>query len=158
MSARLSIRAATEADLPAVLNLYAQPDLDDGAILPLAGARELFARFARYPDYTLYVAVEGETVVGTFALLIMDNLGHLGAPSGVVEDVAVDPQRQSQGIGRQMLSFARDICAEKACYKMALSANKKRRQAHRFYESLGLTQHGYSFVVEPNARAEKAEP
>jgi ribosomal protein S18 acetylase RimI-like enzyme len=157
MNTRFSIRAATEADLPAVLNLYAQPDLDDGAVLPLNQARELFARFARYPDYTLYVAVEGETVVGTFALLIMDNLGHRGAPSGVVEDVAVDPQRQSRGIGRQMLSFARAICAQKACYKMALSANKKRRQAHRFYESLGLTQHGYSFVVEPDTGARTAE-
>ena len=28
-------------------------------------------------------------IVGTFALLIMDNLAHLGAPSGVVEDVVV---------------------------------------------------------------------
>jgi hypothetical protein len=40
---------------------------------------------------------------------------------------------------------------------MALSANKKRRQAHRFYESLGLAQHGYSFVVEPDVGARKAE-
>ena len=41
-----------------------------------------------------------------FALLIMDNLGHLGAPSGLLEDVAVDPERQGEGIGRAMLEYA----------------------------------------------------
>jgi GNAT superfamily N-acetyltransferase len=156
MNAQLLIRPASEGDLPAVLNLYAQPDLDDGAVLPLERARELWARFARYPDYTLYVAVDGYAVVGTFALLIMDNLGHLGAPSGVVEDVVVDPRRQSHGIGRQMMSFARDLCAAKGCYKMALSSNLKRQGAHDFYRSLGFVQHGISFVVEPGV-AHRAE-
>jgi len=41
-----------------------------------------------YPNYHLYVARNESGAVGTFALLIMDNLGHLGACTGVVEDVA----------------------------------------------------------------------
>ena len=52
----LIIREAERGDLPGVLALYAQPDLDDGVILPLYDAERIFARFARYPDYTLYIA------------------------------------------------------------------------------------------------------
>ena len=52
----LIIRDAETDDLPGVLALYAQPDLDDGVVLPLHDAERIFARFSRYPDYTLYVA------------------------------------------------------------------------------------------------------
>lgn len=34
------------------------------------------------------------------------------------------------------------------CYKVTLSAYLKRDRAHRFYESLGFTKHGYSFLLE----------
>ena len=51
-------------------------------------------------------AICDKQVVGTFALLIMDNLGHLGAPSAVVEDVAVDPEWQAQGVGKVMMYHA----------------------------------------------------
>ena len=139
------VRRATAADIAGVLALYAQPDLDDGKVLPLDEAVSLFDKFARYPDYTLYVAEQDGEVVGTFALLIMDNLGHLGTPSGIVEDVVVAPARQGHGIGQQMMRFALEHCRQKGCYKLVLSSNAKRERAHAFYESLGFERHGFSF-------------
>jgi len=149
MTTPLLLRAATEADLPDVLRLYAQPDLDNGRVLSLPEAREVFARFARYPDYTLYVALADGRVVGSFALLAMDNLGHLGTPSAIVEDVVVDPGCQGQGIGQQMMEFAREVCRTKGCYKMALSSNRRRERAHAFYDRLGFARHGVSFIIDP---------
>ena len=146
--ASLLIRAATPADIAGVLALYAQPDLDDGEVLPLHEAVSLFEKFALYPDYTLYVAEADGEVVGTFALLVMDNLGHLGAPSGIVEDVVVAPARQGYGIGAQMMRFALERCRQKGCYKLVLSSNAKRVRAHAFYEQLGFERHGYSFRVD----------
>lgn len=151
-SAGVRIRPATPADLPAILALYAQPGLDE-AVLPLAEAQRIFARFARYPDYALHVAELDGAVVGSFALLIMDNLAHLGAPSAVVEDVAVDPAHQGRGIGRAMMAHAVSIARDKGCYKLALSSNLKRAKAHAFYDSLGFERHGYSFLVDPQERA-----
>ena len=106
MTDSLILRLALASDLPAVLLLYAQPDIDDGDILALPDATRIWARMASYPNYKLYVALQGAQVVGTFALLIMDKLGHLGAPSAVVEDVAVDPAAQGQGIGQAMMRHA----------------------------------------------------
>jgi ribosomal protein S18 acetylase RimI-like enzyme len=77
----------------------------------------------------------------------MDNIGHLGTPSAVVEDVAVAPACQGRGIGRRMMAHALDLARAKGCYKLALSSNLKREAAHGFYESLGFEKHGFSFRV-----------
>ncbi|HWM48261.1 MAG TPA: GNAT family N-acetyltransferase [Xanthobacteraceae bacterium] len=146
-TAAITIRAAGETDLPGVLALYAQPEIDDGDVLPVETARAVFARFADYPDYTLYVAEEAGAIIGSFALLIMHNLGHLGAPSAIAEDVVVDPRIHGQGIGQQMMRFAIERCRDKGCYKLALSSNARRERAHRFYDQLGFERHGYSFRI-----------
>lgn len=147
----LSIRKAVSADLPGVLGLYLQLERDESDILPIAEAECMLARFGRYPDYTLYVAELHGEVVGTFALLIMDNLGHRGAPSGIIEDVAVSTAHQGEGIGSAMMEFALGVCRAKGCYKAMLSSNAKRERAHAFYESLGFDRHGYSFRADLTA-------
>lgn len=144
----LHIRAATEADLPAVLQLYQQPALDDGEALSLARAIAWFHKIQQYPSYQLLVAeLSDRRIVGTFVLLLMDNLLHLGAPSAIVEAVAVEPSYQGQGIGRQMMRWAMAAAREAGCYKLVLSSNQRRDVAHAFYESLGFQRHGYSFYV-----------
>ena len=145
----IQIRVAGHADLSAVLDLYRRAGLDhDGGMDP-DEAGVVFSRFAAYPCYRLYVATMGDAVVGTFALLIMDNLAHGGAASGIVEDVAVDPQAQGKGIGAAMMNHAREVCRDKGCYKLVLSSNQTRQSAHDFYAAIGFEKHGYSFRVQP---------
>jgi ribosomal protein S18 acetylase RimI-like enzyme len=148
MSDPLVIRAADQSDLPAVLLLYAQPGYDDGEILSLDRALQIFERMNTYPFYRLYVAERDGSILGTYALLIMDNIGHLGTASAVVESVAVDPACQGSGIGRRMMAHALSEAAGRGCYKLTLSSNLKRKSAHAFYENLGFRQHGISFFVE----------
>jgi GNAT superfamily N-acetyltransferase len=144
----ICIREAVDNDLNTVLALYAQPEIDNGDILGLQNARTIFERFRSYPNYKLYVACRDGEIVGTFTLLIMENLAHRGAPSGLVEDVVVAVRHQRGGIGKQMMRFALDCCREAGCYKMVLSSSARRSAAHRFYESLGFVRHGYSFRME----------
>ena len=144
----LLIREATASDLPDLMRLYAQPDLDDGKILPSSDAQRILDRIARYPNYRIYVAVREGRVAGTFALLVMDNLAHQGKPSAIIEDVAVDPALHRHGIGKAMMRYAIGKASEYGCYKAVLSSNLKRKAAHAFYDSLGFERHGYSFRVE----------
>jgi len=138
-------REAATSDLPDVLRLYAP--LDNGKTIPLDQAERIFDKMKCYPDYKIYVSISEKKIVGTFALLIMDNLAHFGAPSAVIEDVAVDPEWQRSGIGKMMMRHALEIAAEKGCYKAALSSNLKNERAHAFYEALGFERHGYSFRI-----------
>jgi GNAT superfamily N-acetyltransferase len=144
---QVEVRDASEDDLPAVLRILAESGVDGGESFTLDEARQHFARIRQVPGYRLLVAaVEGE-VVGTYALAIMQKMGKRGTPAGVVEDVAVAPSRQGQGIGRAMMEHAREACRRAGCYKLALSSNLRREDAHRFYDSLGFERHGFSFVT-----------
>lgn len=140
------IRQATSHDLPSILQLYADV-LDKGKVLTLPEAEVLFQKMSSYPNYKVYVAEIEHQVVGTFALLIMDKMAHQGTPSGIVEDVAVRADCQGRGIGKQMMQYAMQICRTEGCYKMVLSSNQRRVEAHAFYESLGFDKHGFSFLV-----------
>jgi GNAT superfamily N-acetyltransferase len=119
----LCFREALKSDLPDVLRLYAQPNMDDGKIPSKPDAERIFDRIASYPNYKVYVAVNNIQIVGTFALLIMENLGHLGAPSAIIEGAAVDPALQGQGIGKQMMRYAIQLATENGCYKAVFSSN-----------------------------------
>ena len=145
------IRQATVDDLPDILSLYAQPDMDNNKVISLENAKELFDQFSQYPNYHLYVACypnADNKVVGTFALLVMHNIGHQGSPSAIVEDVVVSSSHQSQTIGSEMMTHAMVLARQAGCYKLALSSNQKRQRAHTFYESLGFEKHGYSFQIK----------
>ena len=148
-SQKPNIKEAREEDLETILDLYQKASIDSGgSVLEIDKARSIFKSIKAYPFYKFYIARLDDEVVGTFSLLIMDNLGHCGAKSGLVEGVAVKHERQGQGIGKQMMEYAMAVCREHDCYKMSLSSNIKREQAHRFYESLGFIRHGYSYLID----------
>jgi GNAT superfamily N-acetyltransferase len=143
----LTIRLATIDDVPTILSIYAAA-LDNNIVLSVEEAQKIFIRQSQYPDYHVFLAEMEQEAVGTFALLIMENMAHMGTPSAVVEDVGVLPGLQGKGIGKKMMEYALQYAKEKGCYKMSLSSNLRREQAHQFYESLDFKKHGFSFLIE----------
>jgi GNAT superfamily N-acetyltransferase len=142
----LVITKANIFDLPMILELHGQ--IDNEEILNINEAERIFSKFQLYPNYALYIAKIKDKIIGTFELLIMDNIAHKGAPSGIVEDVVVDKDYRSKGIGKKMMEYAMEICRENGCYKLTLSSSILRERAHSFYEDLGFARHGYSFLIE----------
>jgi len=51
-----------------------------------------------------------------------------------VEDLAVDPGRRSQGIGKRLLDAAKDWARERGATHLELDSSDARAAAHRFYE------------------------
>ncbi len=146
----MQIRQAIETDIPAILSLYAQLEEGGESTLSFFEGVEIFRRIESYPNYHIYVGVQDGEILGTFSMAIMDNLAHLGARSGLIEDVVVDEKRRGQGIGKEMMRYAMELCRENACYKASLSSNLIREDAHRFYDSLGFQKHGFSFQIKPD--------
>jgi GNAT superfamily N-acetyltransferase len=142
------IRKAEKGDISALLELYSHLNIGNEETLDISSAEKIFNRIRQYPDYCIYIASMDNKVIGAFSLLIMDNLAHFGSKSGIVEDVVVLSEWQNHGIGKQMMDFAMQECRNAKCYKLALSSNLKREQAHKFYEWIGFRKHGYSFVID----------
>jgi GNAT superfamily N-acetyltransferase len=151
VSAGPTIRQAEPSDLSQVLALYEQPGLSDSHSLTLHQAEQMLEVMASYPNYRLFVACDGDEVVATYALLVMHNLAHGGAPSAIAEDVVVTVSRRGEGLGRLLMAHAVAEAAAAGCYKLALSSNARRKAAHAFYESLGFSRHGVSFAIDPQA-------
>jgi len=143
----IEIRDANDDDLAGILQVLAESGIDGGQSFTLDDARAHFSEIRSIPGYRLLVALADGEIAGTYSLMIVPKLGKRGTPAGLVEDVAVLPSHQGQGIGRAMMDHALVECRKAGCYKLALSSNAKRSGAHRFYESLGFERHGYSFAV-----------
>lgn len=123
-------------------------ELDQENVLSILEAEKLWKRIKQYPFYHIYVATAEEKIIGTFTLIICDNFGHGGLNFAIVENMIVHPDCERMGIGKKMMDEAMRIATENGCYKLMLSSNKTRKNAHAFYDSLGFIRHGVSFMTE----------
>jgi GNAT superfamily N-acetyltransferase len=144
------IRSATRADLPAILALYAEDPLSlhvPGSDLgPYAAA---LAEIDSDPRTALYVATRGdEAVVGTFQATL---LVHLMARVMQLEAVHVHSSARGQGVGTAMMRWALADARAKGCARAQLTSQKRRVDAHRFYERLGFTRSHEGMKVDLDA-------
>jgi GNAT superfamily N-acetyltransferase len=65
-----------------------------------------------------------------------------------VEDLAVDPQRRSEGIGKALLDAAKGWARERGATHLELDSAEVRTAAHRFYEREGANYRSFSYGWE----------
>jgi GNAT superfamily N-acetyltransferase len=142
----IHLRPVTEPELPLLTEILAE--LDGNAPLPVDHVRETWLEMRRFPDYVCYFAEVGGEVVGTLSLNVFPVLSGAMHAEAIAEAVVIRPAFRGRGLGRAMMRAALDLAAQKGAYKLALSSNLRRLDAHRFYEGMGFTRHGYSFSTE----------
>ncbi len=148
--AELGFRTATVDDAPALVALLAAGAVDGPAepATELGPYREALAEISRTTGNDVLVAeYEGE-VVGTCQLIVFRHLQNRGGRCAEIESMHVDPARRSLGIGAALLGEAVRWAREAGCYRVQLTSNKARRQAHRFYRREGFanTHEGFKLV------------
>lgn len=130
-SGPLDIRRANPSDLPAIK-----------AIIDASYAK-YGTRMDKPPapltrDYGLSVA-EGTTWVAgdpiTAVLTLYPREDHL-----YVENVAVDPRAQGQGVGRALMEFAEQQAAERRLHRMALVTHEAMTENQAIYAHLGYVE------------------
>jgi GNAT superfamily N-acetyltransferase len=68
-----------------------------------------------------------------------------------VEDLAVHPDRRSEGIGKRLLDRAKDWARERGATHLELDSAETRADAHRFYEREGPSWRSVCFAWELEA-------
>ncbi|WAM33482.1 GNAT family N-acetyltransferase [Caldicellulosiruptor morganii] len=143
------IRLADENDVKEIMELLRE--LDSEHLISEDQLKKKLVRLQESSFSKVYVVIlsdEKPVIVGTFTLYILENIGHGGASLAILENVVVRPEYRKQGIGRYMILKAIEIAKENGCYKLMLSSNEKRTEAHKFYENLGFAIHGISFKID----------
>lgn len=136
----LKIRKAMQADLPAILAMLADDVL--GAARERPGDAALYETAWRQIEAQggndVLVAELPEGVVGCLQLIVIPGLARQGALRAQIEGVRVASTHRGQDIGEHMIAFAIDAARAAGCRLVQLTTDKRRTDAHRFYERLGF--------------------
>lgn len=137
----VQFRRAVAGDVTAVVALLADDPLGqhrEDAASPRAYL-DAFAAIDADPNQLLAVAVDGAEIVGTLQLTFTRGLSRNGARRGQIEAVRILASRRGAGLGKQMFEWAIAECRARGCAIVQLTTDKRRPDAHRFYDRLGFT-------------------
>jgi GNAT superfamily N-acetyltransferase len=137
------VRRARRDDVPAIVDLLRDDELGSGRESPAgeplpSSYEEAFAAIDRDPSHELMVGELDGRVVATLQLMFLAHLGSRGALVAQIESVHVQSSLRSRGLGAELMRWAISRAREKSCRRVQLTSNKRRKDAHRFYERLGF--------------------
>ena len=139
----MTVRDARQADLPAIVALYADDELGSTREHPGEPLAEeyvrAFAAIGDDPRTRLVVAEVDGAVVGTLQLTFLPHVVRRGGERAQIEAVRVASSHRGSGLGRELLTWAVDQARARGCVLVQLTTDATRLDAHRFYESLGFT-------------------
>ncbi len=146
------IRLAKESDLPRILELYHELSITTTAVeqhlnTSSENYRKVFADILSDPRRELLVAVCDGEVVGTVALFIITGLSHGAAPYTLVENLIVNHKYRRRGIGKKLMEYTIARAKQERCHRIELCSDKRRKEAHRLYNSLGFKPSAYGFRI-----------
>jgi len=141
---RFAVRRATADDLPAIVGLLADDELgatrEAGTDPDLASYRTAFAAIDGDPGQLLLVATaEDGQAAATMQLTFIPGLARQGALRAQIEAVRVGAGYRSQGLGEAMITWAIAEARRRGCRMVQLTSDKRRADAHRFYQRLGFS-------------------
>ncbi|MFJ3910528.1 GNAT family N-acetyltransferase [Streptomyces vinaceus] len=141
-------RTATREDLPAVLALLADAG---GERAEVSEAHErAFAAIEEDARNEMLVLCEpgaGGTVLGCLQLTYIPGLGQGGRERALVEAVRIRPDRRGDGLGAELMRRAVERARGRGCGLVQLTSDKRRGDAHRFYERLGFARSHEGFKL-----------
>lgn len=148
--ATYELRRAARTDVPAIVELLAADQLgatrDGGDPAPYVRA---FEAIDADPAQLLMVAAsEADRVVGTMQLTFIPGMARRGSLRAQIEAVRVAEAHRGRGLGEAMFSWAIDEARRRGCSLVQLTSDRRRPDAHRFYERLGFVNSHEGFKLQ----------
>lgn len=132
----MEIRTARTNEIDDVVAAYDWLFAPPGSVPPMwhpgAAAARLEAAIGA-DDANVFVADVDGRVAGFVTVYDEFNSVRFGHRAWV-EDLAVDPERRSQGLGKALLDAAKDWARERGATHLELDSAETRTDAHRFYD------------------------
>jgi GNAT superfamily N-acetyltransferase len=146
------VRVAARDDVPRLIEL-----LRLGALVPTKEDAALLHDYAvaldeinAGPGAVLVAELDG-VVVGMLQVIVFRHLQERGRLCAELESMHVHPDHRSTGIGSVLLAAAVAHARAAGCYRVQLTSNAARPDAHRFYERNGFDPSHVGFKLRLNA-------
>ncbi len=133
----LTIRRASEADVPALLALFGELHPGDPAP-PARAAAEAWRAIEGQSGRVVLLAESDGVAAGTIDCATLPNLTRGARSFMLVENVVVAATHRRSGVGAALMEAAFAVARQANCYKVQLLSRSGRGAAHAFYESLGF--------------------
>jgi len=145
----ITIRLASEGDVPVLLALFAELHPDDPAPSAQAAA-SAWQAIEGQSGRTVLLAESDGAVVGTVDCATLPNLTRGARSFMLVENVVVAAGHRRSGVGAALMEAALALARQAHCYKVQLLSRASREAAHAFYESLGFrpAAQGYRLYLD----------
>jgi len=118
--------------------LWADKTLDPASLRPI------FNHGLASNSKTYLVATEEKRVIGFGSLSLKDDLWPEGRVA-YIDELVVDSEYRSKGIGAQLLELLVATAQRKGCYRIELTSAFYRKESHRFYERPGFASRAFVF-------------
>jgi len=137
----VSFRLVTADDLPALLRL-----LVDDAVAQARGGytaevtpavAAAFDEIERDPNNELWLGERDGEVIAMLQLTLIPGLSRGGMKRALVEAVRVRADLRGQRIGEALMAHVEERAKAAGCGLIQLTTDKKRLDAHRFYDRIG---------------------
>ena len=136
------IRRAIIEDLPAIVRMLADDELGqtrEDISTPLnQNYLSAFETIDKNSQCELLVVEYQENIIGTAQVDYLTCISYQGACRAQIENVRIDKNYRSQGLGQKFISAIIDKARNHGCHFVQLTTNKQRHAAKRFYEKLGF--------------------
>lgn len=151
--AEFTLRRAVAGDVAGIVGLLADDALgaarDGGTGLDLAPYLRAFGALDADPAQRLLVACgDGGELAGTMQVMFLPGLSRRGALRAQIEAVRVARAHRGRGLGGAMIRWAVADARRQGCALVQLTSDKRRPDAHRFYERLGFTASHEGFKLQ----------
>jgi GNAT superfamily N-acetyltransferase len=139
----MTVRAATAADIPAVLELVRSYWDFEGisGFNPPRVERVLQQLVGGSPYGAMWVATHEPTLTGYLIVVLVMSLEHHGL-MGEIDEFFVQPQARSHGVGAQLLAAAEAELKRRGVVRLQLQIGAANARGRAFYE-----RHGYALRV-----------
>lgn len=133
----IAVAQIEEKDLEGLKTLY--DNGFEGTDTNYEKMKKVYEWMKNNPDYTVLCAkYQGEIVGSLMGVANRELIGDC-RPFMVIENVVVSDKHRRMGIGRVLMERLEKVAIEKECTFMMLISRMHRKEAHKFYESVGFS-------------------
>jgi ribosomal protein S18 acetylase RimI-like enzyme len=146
------IRALSDIDLPALLQLYAHLHRKDEPLPEPRVVESVWGELLSSPHFFCFGGHENGSLVSSCTLVIVPNLTRGCRPYALIENVVTHTDYRNRGWGHTILSHAMGAAWTRRCHKVMLMTGRKDDAIIRFYESAGFDRNDkQAYVARPSA-------